>query len=398
VRGRIGVRYLTLRNARGASAELSQPALDVRLDGANIGGVPVDVTVDARGRRTSQSLDVSTETHESLRIYRLSATVHDVSGRRRATLGRQTAAALSTLSLFDGLLVETAGERWSVGLLTGTQPLGRDLGVSGDILQHGGYVALRQRAGAPRRWSVSLGAVSSWRGSTSNRDVVVAQGTYADRRWSLFVTQEADVNRGWRRASGEQAVSPTSTYALARAQATPDIALTLGYDNRRSVRLYRDRETPETEFDDSHRQGVWGGASFDVSDRVRLAVDARARDGSAGGSTRTWSAATDVRPPVRAVDRLRCRVAESWGAATRTRLASVGAGVSPIWALRIDLEAGVRETEDDLAADPRETAGWERVALDFNVAGRWYLNTSLERDHGEQEDIRQVDVGLTWRL
>ena len=60
-----------------------------------------------------------------------------------------------------------------------------------------------------------------------------------------------------------------------------------GFDTRRSVRLYRNRVTPETEFDDSQRQGVRLGLTLQSKVHFRAALDARSND---GGSTSDESA------------------------------------------------------------------------------------------------------------
>jgi len=49
IRGRLGVRYLSLQQAgEGVTSTLTQPAFDIRLDGRNIGGTPFGLVVDVR--------------------------------------------------------------------------------------------------------------------------------------------------------------------------------------------------------------------------------------------------------------------------------------------------------------------------------------------------------------
>jgi len=53
--GRVGVRYLASQDGGDTAAEYSQPSLDLRLDGPNLGGSPVGLNLDARARRTYQT-------------------------------------------------------------------------------------------------------------------------------------------------------------------------------------------------------------------------------------------------------------------------------------------------------------------------------------------------------
>ncbi|HEX4629011.1 MAG TPA: hypothetical protein VH137_09500, partial [Gemmatimonadales bacterium] len=52
LRGRVGVEYFFLQQQSGTGGQVSQPALDLRLDGALPGAPQLDLAVDARTRRT----------------------------------------------------------------------------------------------------------------------------------------------------------------------------------------------------------------------------------------------------------------------------------------------------------------------------------------------------------
>jgi hypothetical protein len=60
VRGRVGVRMLALKSPEGRT--VTQPAVDLRLEGTALGGSPVGLLVDARARQTySTGADGSVE-------------------------------------------------------------------------------------------------------------------------------------------------------------------------------------------------------------------------------------------------------------------------------------------------------------------------------------------------
>ena len=390
LRGRVGARYLTL-DPRGGGG-YSQPALELRLEGANVGGAPIDLGVDVRGRRTYHGTAGIADDGEA-RVYRLAATVHDASGRRRVTLGRQLSSELSSVSLLDGARIEYAGERWGAGVLSGAEPDPATWAVSGDILHHGAFVARRGRRG-DARWSLTAGGVASFDHGQINRQFGFLQGSWLDPRYSMFISEEADLNTGWKRAFGDPVVSLTNSFVSARAQLTRELSVNAGYDNRRTVRLYRDRETPETEFDDRHRQGAWLGAAAGLLRHLRVSADGRWNNGGAGGAYHALSGGLEAyRLPVLQAG-ARWRSTHFDGGVSRGWMHVMGLGVRPIGQSRIELSGGVRTSTDVLSGLGTRTR-WEGLDLDLNVAPRWYLSLSAQHDHGGGFDAMQWQSSLS---
>ena len=258
LKGRVGLTYLLVdTDGRG---RLSQAAVDARVLGTHLWGAPLDWTADVRTRRVSYDRAGGVTIAEGLtRVYRFNMSGYDASGRYFVTLGRQTASALASVSIFDGALAEARGRRWNSGLFVGAQPEPIRLGLSGEIMEMGAYVEYHQPEGSESHWSVTGGGVSSRQAGSPNRDFTFAQFYYTDGGLSLSASQEIDVNRGWKRDLGEPLLSPTSTFLSASARVAPHLSARGGYDNRRNVRLYRDYITPETAFDDRFRRGAWAG-------------------------------------------------------------------------------------------------------------------------------------------
>ena len=394
--GRVGARYLSV-DTRGAGT-IRQPALDFRLAGTDVGGAPVDLGLDLRGRRvTFERAGGGTETDDRTRIYQLSVATHAASGRWRLSLGRQISPSLSPVNLFDGALAETRGQRWSVGLFSGTQPEPTLMGFSSQIVQGGGYVEAHQRGDSERRWSVGGGAVSSYQGGQPNRDFGFAQVFYLDRVLSAFGAQELDLNRGWKRALGEPALSATSTYLNANLRVVQGVSLRAGFDNRRNVRLYRDRVTPETEFDDRWRQGAWGGLGLDVAGHLRLGGDGRTSVIGGGQRLNGWSGSAELYRlgPVDGV--LRARFSRAKGAGIESDLLSLGLGLDPLPLSHVEVTGGLRRTKDPLAGTLEDTR-WTAVDLDVALARRLYLDGTYEDDRGGLGAGSQLYTGLSWRF
>jgi hypothetical protein len=282
-RGRIGASWLSV--VTDGASRFQQPALELRLDDRDRMGGHVDAALDVRGRRTVRESATGHELEQLSRVYRALMTLRSEDGRERLTLGRQSSPTLASISLFDGALAEWSGERRAAGVFAARKPDPLRYRWSGDIVEGGGFLEWHAPPRAPARWAASVGGVSSRASGELNRDFAFAQGWWFSRAVSASFAQELDVNSGWKLSAGEPPLSWTSTFATVRVPAGEHLAVQSGFDNRRNVRLWRDRDTPETEFDDRYRQGAWAGATFDVMGHVR-----------GGSELRVGSAATGRRP------------------------------------------------------------------------------------------------------
>ena len=384
LRGRIGLRTLSVEPRGGAG--YTQPALELRLDGENLGGSPMDLAVDMRGRRTFHGAAGIPDDGEA-RVYRLSASLHDGSGRRRVTLGRQLSSSLAAVSLVDGALVEYAGERWGAGLLSGASPDPASFQASTAVLQHGAFVTRREREGA-RRWSATTGLVASFDHGHVDRQYAFLHGSWLDPRLALSLAQELDLHTGWKRAFGGSVVSLTNTFASARVQVASRLSLHAGFDDRRTVRLYRDRETPETDFDDRHRRGGWVGFAAPLMEHLRVSGDGRWSGGGPAGSHHSLSGAIEVpRLGLLQAD-ARWRTTRYEGDRSSGWMHAGGLAVRPWGLARVELGGGLRTTTDVLSGFEGRTR-WESGDLDLGFASRWYLLLSAQHDHGDGYDAMQ---------
>jgi hypothetical protein len=392
LRGRLGLRWLGVES--DGAGRTSQPAIEARFDARDGLGGHLDLGLDLRGRRTLRVHEGGRTLEQYSRVYRAAATVRDAGGRR-LTLGRQTSPTLASVSLFDGALVEWSGRRHGFGAFAGTQPEPVRLGWSDEIVEGGVFAEIRQTPLARERWSLATGAVSSWHGRETDRDFLFVQGWWFSRGASASLAQELDVNRAWKRAAGEPPLGWTSTFATVRVPLERRVTLHSGFDNRRSVRLWRDRETPETAFDDRYRQGAWLGAQVDWTDLVSSAAELRT--GSGGERTDAWSVSGELHRATRWRALLRARVASFAGEQTASGLWSLAAGLDPESRSHLEVSCGSRWTRDRLAGF-EDTERWVSVDLDLALGRRWYANGGFERLTGPAGATRQVQAGLSVRL
>jgi len=393
MRGRLGARWLGVES--DGAGRTSQPALELRLDARDGLGGHADVSLDVRGRRTMRTTDAGQSLEQYSRIYRAAVTLRDEGARRRLTFGRQSSPTLASVSVFDGALAEWSGSRHAIGGFAGTQPDPQRYRFSSEVFEAGGYAEVHQAPLAANRWSLAAGGVSSRHGGELDRDFAFAQGWWFARAMSASFAQELDLNHGWKRDAGEPALSWTSTFATVRVPVNTRVALMSGYDNRRNVRLWRDQETPETEFDDRYRQGAWAGGSVDWNEF--LATGAEFRGGTGPDESQTWSVNAELHRATRWHVLMRGRWSRYASPVTASALWTGGVGFDPDARSHVELSGGLRSTRD-LVAGFEDSESWYGVDMDVALGQRWYASGSFEWLTGLAGSSRQVQAGLSVRL
>jgi hypothetical protein len=410
LRGRLGLYYLTVIQRDTFGGQFSQPSGDVRLFGTGLGGTPLGLVVDVRSRRLVQAFPGSpTTTVDQTRVYQAAMYWQAPGSPVRVTTGRQYAPGITSVGLMDGVATEVNGTTWDFGVFGGLQPELINLGFSGDsISQFGGYVRRHSRTGAVNHWSVIAGASGSYvlshanLGST-NREYFYLQTNYQTRHVSLYAVQEVDYYRPWRRVGGEKAVSFTSTFANAQYQVTPAFSLTAGIDNRRSVRLYRDVVNPLTIFDDTFRQGIWGGFSVRAARHFRSTFDVRTNHDSASGTANTYTMALGVEQltPLGLSLRSRSTRYTTGGGSTTVGprkgwLNSVSIGIEPFGRGSVAVTSGWRSERDSTASTLN--IRWMSADMDFTLARSLFAIVSAYRETGGIEAHDLIYAGLNYRF
>lgn len=391
--GRIGFRYLRIQPSVGPG--YNQPALDLRLDGSRLGGSPVGVVMDLRARRTYRQLSDGTRSVEARNAVYQAAVLYRPAGPARVTLGRQYLPTVSSVTLFDGALVEYQQARFGAGVFAGAEPEPLSMGI-GETRDLGFFVESRSVPSRPVRWSLAAGAVGSYTEGEVNREFGFLQASVIGPGVTFFAAQEIDLNRGWKLDAGEPEVSFTSTYASLTARPASWVSLLAGVDSRRNVRLYRDYETPELGFDDSFRRGVWGGVAFAAAGHLRFGLDGRAGFGvDSLFRTRSGTAwlAIDRIPPLRVG--LRSRHTRYLSAGREGWLHSGGVTVRPAPWLGLDGLGGVRQ---ETSVDGSTRATWIGADVDFSLGRSLYLFGSWSKESGDLASGDQFLGSLSWRF
>lgn len=379
--GRIGFRYLATRQ-RDGQARYSQPAVDLKLAGP-LGFSSLSLAVDVRARRTSSTLaDGQNEQDPGYRVYGLAVGWNPAGSPLRVTAGRQFSAPLANVNFFDGLMAEYFRPRWSAGLFAGTQPNPGDLGYSTDTREIGGYVEAHHRMGSPTRWSLTGGAVGSYQRGEINREFLFFRTSLYTSRVSGYLHQEVDYNRGWKAEAGEPTLAPTSTYASLSVRPSSALTLRGGFDNRRSIRLYRDLVSPETEFDDSFRQGYWAGFGLRLLRRYQVDLDARRSSGGSAGEARAATLALGASRILGVDLDFRGRTTRYVSPSSEGWLYSLALGWTVSAPLHVEANGGWRTSFNALDNPESTRLSWAGVDLDLRIGRRWYLLLSVHRESG----------------
>jgi hypothetical protein len=420
IHGRLGMTYLRATSIVTAdssgtetgSTGFTQPSFDLRLSGLSIGGTQIGLSVDLR---TRQSVTSSTGQPDLVdghtRVFQGALFWGSPGAGFRTVVGRQYLTAVTSVSLFDGGLMELNRSHVTLGAFSGYEPDAASLGFSPLIQDQGGYVQFHNRSGGTGAWSLTTGAVSSYEAGLANREFGFLQASASNSHYSFFGLQEVDYYPSWKVLLGEKEFSFTSQYASGLIRPSRWLSFTGSYDNRRSVRLYRDTQNPETTFDDAYRQGYGGGIQLS-GHKVSVSGDwRRSTGGTAGGAdSYTGVFGLDRFTPLN----LGLLARATWyqnqndstfnnpGAKRTTgQLYSGQLGLDPIGPLHIDDSGGIRR-EDNPNDSTMQTSTWLGVDVDASVARYWFVSFSglRQKDPANPGSIAttQLYASITWRF
>lgn len=401
LRGRIGFRYLLLNPTAGSA--LAQPGIDARLDGHRMGGSPLSITIDVRAQRSSYTRPPGASTlqpgaEQTTRVYQAMVQYAPEHSPARLSLGRQFALSLSSVGMFDGVALDVDGGRWSGGAFAGQEPEPMSLGLSSLTREYGAWVQLHHRPGDTRLWSLTLGGVGAYASGQIDREFAFARLTYTDRRLSLYATQELDVNRGWKGLQERSATTPTATFVTAQLSLSNAVSLYAGMDNRRNVRLYRDYQTPEIVFDDSFRQGMWGGGAFTLFERLRLSTELRRSSGGTTGPTQSVTSAASVTRLTHLQMGVHLRTTSYDGPLSAGRLQSLAVELTPFGTLHLQYTAGMRESSVTTNGTTPPRIFWASADADIGIGRSFYFMLSSYRESSALDRSLQTYASVSYRF
>jgi hypothetical protein len=397
MRGRIGVRYLWVKDRSGIGEDISQPSLDLLLAGSQIAGAPVDLIIDARARRTYLTPTGGSSSNYGVdHVYQ--ANVAWRPGDFRLAFGRLVSPTLAVASLFDGLVAEYLHGGFNVGVLAGTQPNPVTYAISSDVRQYGAYTGWSSSAAKTTRWHVGFGAIGSKENGEINRDFTYVEARVTHPVVTAYVQQQVDINRGWRKEATGTSVTPSATVVMIHVRPAPSWTVDAGYDSRRNVLLYSDLDTPVTDFDDATRQGYWIGAAWRPENRWLVGVDARRWTGGTAGTATSYTLRLGALNMTKEQIDVELRGTSYSGPGLEGYLVAASASMNLGSRVRLDLHGGVRQDSGLLSASETETIDWYGTLLDVYIARSMYFNLSYDVTSGGEEDNDQGYAAFSWRF
>ncbi|HEU4990383.1 MAG TPA: hypothetical protein VFT41_11410 [Gemmatimonadaceae bacterium] len=405
LRGRIGVRYMTIDAGIGPAGTMSQPALDLRLDGTHLSDSPFGVAVDIRAQRSIMPAPDSLHPAPSYplnvtRVYKAAVQWNPMGSRAAVTLGRQFSSTSSAVGMFDGVALDYGREHWSTGAFAGLQPSWYTFAFSDSTREYGAYVQWHNVTAGLPVWSFTVGGVGAYTMGQIDREFTYATAMVAASKFTAYVTQELDINRGWRAAQEGSSTTPTSTFATLNYSFTDWLSVNGGVDNRRNVRLYRDYVNPETLFDNSFRQGEWGGATVDWRGRFRVSGEARRTSGGAAGGAQSYTGSMGVMRLTPLALGFHLRDTHYSGQLSTGDLQSLSAEAEPFGLVHLEATGGLRTSSatalGSMFGSTRVT--WTSVDADWAVGRSVYVMFSIYREMGSGPRNAQNFLSIAYRF
>lgn len=405
LRGRIGVRYLTTDAGIGPAGLMTQPAFDLRLDGAHLSESPFGIAVDVRAQRSilpppDSAHPAPTYPLNVTRVYKAAVQWNPAGAPATITIGRQFSATSTSVGLFDGIAFDYTKRHWSAGAFGGLQPSLLTFGLLDSTREYGAYVQWHNAAMAMPLWSFTVGGVGAYTMGQIDREFTYATAMLVTSRLSAYVTQELDINRGWRAAQEHSVATPTSTFATVQVSLTDVLSLNGGVDNRRNVLLYQDYVNPETVFDNSFRQGIWGGASLNLHGRFRMSGDARTTGGGPAGNAQSYTGSIGVMRLTPLGLGFQVRDTHYSGELSSGDLESALAELNPFDLFHVAATGGLHTstpTTSDFGIGPSRVT-WGSLDADWAVGRSVYLMFSIYRELGSGARSSQNFLSISYRF
>jgi hypothetical protein len=259
------------------------------------------------------------------------------------------------------------------------------------------FVQARPVIGKKTEFILSATGIGQYMRGQINREYLATEVNFTfERKWFVMQYLEIDLNRDWRRAASASALTMSNAYFNASYYPSPLLSFGLSYDARRLLRTWETRALADSLFDQNLRQGWRANFSVQPTSMTRFAID--------GG----WQGQKSS-PDVYSAGISASATNFLHGFSLHARLSYFGNSISSGYYPALDLSSNffgvVYATLGGGAyvyrmgnSGPSQTNPWERLRLDFNLARRFYLSSTLENYHGETMRFLRGFADLGWRF
>lgn len=198
----------------------------------------------------------------SHRVYEASVFYDDRTSGIFAQAGRFTVRNLWTAGILDGGNYEqTLVKNWSVGIVLGSSPDYRELGLNAKNPKYGGYVIHK----TTERQTESVGWIGEYVNHTLSREYLSHQISWFGDEWSWFQSGDIDINRDWK-GERDNTVVLSNLMISGRYQFTPYFDSYASADIRRPVWTADVKSIADSLFDKRYQEGLTIGGSLQYYD------------------------------------------------------------------------------------------------------------------------------------
>lgn len=280
--GRLAFEWRRFMDDSEAEEDFTQPALAARLKAQRLWGQPLDFRLHLRSKYSQRSRELDAERPETEwlhRVYEAALVWTCPQGRLRASAGRLISSDLPGAGNWDGgeLLVNLP-HHWSVGAQAGTLPGLTDSSFDKDKQGYGAYAVYCAGEPGAAAYRGSLGWVGQYDGHLASREFLSTRNSLRYGRFSVQQLAELDLNRDWREEAAGESTTLSRFNAGLYLQARPCLRLSLSYDRWEPVRTLLNREIPDSLYAQSLQQGLKGGFTLRLPQRVSLGASLGYRD------------------------------------------------------------------------------------------------------------------------
>ncbi len=196
----MGASFLGVRTREDFGQDFDQPAGDLRISGRHLAQDHLELEIDARARHTYRRPTEGAKVEHGIEPRLSRFAWHG----RHPLRPRASYWDVNPLPNFESQYfrrrvrhlapraMEWRTDRGSSTHARRSRIFDRGDGV-GCVLSQASAKGSRERAGI-----LTLAGIASYRKSEINREYLYLQGSWADPQWSLFASQELDLNRGWK--------------------------------------------------------------------------------------------------------------------------------------------------------------------------------------------------------
>ena len=377
--GRVSLGSLFSEDFSNSGLGFSEPTLNTRFRLKNLAGKPLSLNFRQKVRhvgrqRSSNALPDADRWIK--RVVELALTFEAEGRPVRLSLGRFFPSRVRGIGCIDGGLVEyEVKDKISVGAVGGLRPDYFDTGFRTDEKMFGIFTSYEMGQVKGRAFHLSASYLGSYRDGEVNREFIYLEGNYSrGAKLSTYNSIEIDLNRGWKKSSGESLFQISGVYLSARYKLRDYLSITSSFDNRKNLRTLYNRSVPDSLFDDAIRRGLRAGVSWKLSERIHATGNFGVRFRE--GVDNTLSASGGLRVRDLFVDRLilNARISVFRTMLTRGYRPYVGFHFPTYHRLMLDISTGsyIYDSGGQVSSYP-----WVGYTVRYELNGRTYLSSSL---------------------